>query len=95
MQILSNPLPLILFILFAALHFVPPLFASLFCKIIRYANICLHILLYFVFMLYRIPLDEVVLLFLVSLLLYVLSSSLFEKIGIRRKKNKVNEEEMP
>lgn len=95
MQIFAHPLPLALFVLFAALHFIPPLFSKSLCKILRYVNIGLHIILYLVLMLCRIPLDEVVLLLLVSLLLYVLSSLLWEKIGRGKEKAGESEEKMP
>ncbi len=89
MQILSHPLPLILYLFFAALHFISPALPPLGEKILKYANLALHVMLYFVMMLYRIPLDEVVFLYLFSLLLYVLSALFWQR---RRGAGKCSEE---
>ena len=83
MQILSQPLPLILWILLAGLHFAVPLLPRRIGIVLRYTNICLHIGLYFVCMLCRIPQEEVVLLFLLSLLAYVLSALLWQRTSRR------------
>ena len=73
MQIFLNPLPLIFFCALIALHFVSGAFSTLIEKIIKYANVALHIILFFVLMLYLIPLEEVALLYLFSLLFYLLA----------------------
>jgi len=79
MQIFSQPLPLILYLVLVALHFVSPALPPLWEKIVKYANLALHVVLYFVMMLCRISLDEVVLLYLLSLLLYLLAVLLFQR----------------
>ena len=80
MQIFLNPLAYISYLIIVALHFVAPPLPPLSEKILKYANIALHVAFYFVMMLCRIPLDEVVLLYLLSLLLYLLSALLFHKL---------------
>ena len=80
MQIFLNPLAYISYLIIVALHFVAPPLPPLSEKILKYANIALHVILYLVLMLCRIPLDEVVLLYLLSLLLYLLSALLFRKL---------------
>ena len=79
MQIFSQPLPLILWIALSAMHFILPILPGVWQRITKYANIYLHIALYFVLIFCRIPLDEVVLLFLLSLLFYILSALLWQK----------------
>lgn len=80
MQIFSHPVPLILAILLAVLHLVAPALPSVWEKIAKCANIYLHIVLYFALILFKIPLDEVVLIYLFSLLLYILSALLWQRI---------------
>ena len=80
MQIFLNPLAYISYLFVVALHFVAPALPPLWEKILKYAGIALHVILYLVLMLCRIPLDEVVLLYLLSLLLYLLSALLFHKL---------------
>ena len=80
MQIFLNPLAYISYLIIVALHFVAPPLPPLSEKILKYANIALHVAFYFVMMLCRIPLDEVVLLYLLSLLLYLLSALHFRKL---------------
>ncbi len=92
MQIFSHPVPLILAILLMLLHFVAPALPALFEKIMKYANICLHIVLYFALILFKIPLDEVVLVYLVSLLLYILSALLWQRIDARSEQSAAKEE---
>lgn len=79
MQIFSEPLPLIFWIALAAMHFILPALPENWQRISKYTNICLHIVLYFVLIVCRIPLDEVVLLFLITLLFYILSVLLWQK----------------
>ncbi len=79
MQILSHPLPLILCLFAMALHFLPPLLGGVWRGRMRYVNICLHIALYTVFLFASIPLGEVALFYLVSLLVYLCSVLLLEK----------------
>lgn len=80
MQIFLNPLAYISYLAVVALHFAAPALPPLWEKILKYANIALHVAFYFVMMLCRIPLDEVVLLYLLSLLLYLLSALFFHKL---------------
>ena len=80
MQIFLNSLAYISYLFVVALHFVASALPPLLEKILTYANIALHVVLYFVMMLCRIPLEEVVLLYLLSLLLYLLSALLFRKL---------------
>ncbi len=79
MQIFSQPLPLILWIALAAMHFILPILPGIWQRIAKYINIYLHIVLYFLLIFCRIPLDEVVLLFLLSFLFYLLSALLWQK----------------
>ena len=71
MQIFQSPLLLVLFCVLMTLHFVSGAFAPLIGKILRYANIVLHIAFFFVLMLCEIPLEEAALLYLISLFLYL------------------------
>jgi hypothetical protein len=80
MQIFSQPLPLILYLVLAALHFVSFALPPLWEKIVKYINLALHVILYFLMMLCRIPLDEVVLLYFLSLLLYLFAVLLFQRL---------------
>ena len=80
MQIFLNPLAYIGYFAVVALHFVAPVLPPLSEKILKYANIALHVILYFVMMLCRIPLDEVVLLYMLSLLLYAASALLWQRM---------------
>ncbi len=92
MQIFSHPLPLVLSLLLAALHFAAPALSGRWEGLLKYINVVLHIALYFLLMLYRIPLEEVALVFLFSLLLYVLSSLLWQSIRLRCEKRAAAEE---
>ena len=80
MQIFLNPLAYIGYLSVVAMHFASPALPCRAEKILKYVNLALHVLLYFVMMLCRIPLEEVVLLYLLSLLLYLLSALLFRKL---------------
>ena len=80
MQIFLNPLAYIGYLSVVAMHFASPALPCRAEKILKYVNLALHVLLYFVMMLCRIPLEEVVLLYLLSLLLYLLSALLFHKM---------------
>ncbi len=73
MQIFSHPLPLIFFCVLAALHFVSGALPPLIEKITRYVNIFLHIVFFFVLMLYKVEQEEVAFLYLLSLLFYLLA----------------------
>lgn len=84
MQILSSFLPLAFFLLLLLLHFVSEALSEMARKITKYVNIFLHICLFFVFMLYKIPLEEVALLYLVSLLFYLLANLFFARIVCAR-----------
>ena len=95
MQIFLNPLAYISYLAVVELHFASPPLSPLWEKILKYANIALHVALYFVMMLCRIPLDEVVLLYLLSLLLYLLSALLFHKLkgeAVREEKSAAERE---
>ena len=80
MLIFSKALPLSVYIVLVALHFVSPLLQGIGESILKYANLFFHVALFAILMLSSIPLDEVVLLYLVSLLLYLLSYLLWQKI---------------
>ena len=90
MQIFSNLLPLFSFFALLILHFAAAVLSSLARKTAKYVNIALHALLFFVCMLCKIPLEEVALLYLVSLLFYLLAELFFA----RRRRKKENEEKM-
>lgn len=80
MQIFSHPLAYILYLIAVAVHFAAPAMPGFAEKILKYANLSLHVAMYFVMMLCRIPLEEVVLLYMLSLLLYVLSALLWQSL---------------
>ncbi len=90
MQIFSNLLPLFSIFVLLGLHFAAAVLSSLAQKIIKYVNIALHILFFFICMQSEIPLEEVALLYLVSLLFYLLSQLFLA----RRCRKKENEEKM-
>ena len=90
MQIFSNLLPLFSFFSLLILHFAAAVLSSSARKTAKYVNIALHILFFFVCMLCKIPLEEVALLYLVSLLCYLLAELFFA----RRCRKKENEEKM-
>lgn len=79
MQIFLHPLPLILYILAQLLHFLPLLLCEKWRRKIRYANICFHVFVFIAGVIALIPLEEVALLYLFSLLLYLLSCRVMEK----------------
>ena len=79
MQILLSPLVLVLCILAMAMHFLPLLLPKCYRKIPRCVNICFHIVIYAVFLLRSIPLEEVAFFYLLSLLLYLFAALLEEK----------------
>ena len=80
MQIFLNPLVLALFLLLLVLHPLSGILPARLEKTVKYTNVCLHIVLFFVLMLKKIPLDEVALLYLVSLLFYLISYLLWERV---------------
>ena len=80
MQIFLNPLAYIAYLAVVAVHFAAPAVPPFWEKILKCANIALHVVLYFLLMLCRSPLDEVVLLYMLSLLLYVASALLWRRI---------------
>lgn len=80
MQIFFEALPLSVYIFLVALHFVSPALPRLGERILKYANLFFHVVLYALLMLYSIPLDEAVLLYLFSLLAYLLSFLLWQWI---------------
>ena len=86
MQIFLNPLALALFLLLLALHPLSGILPTRLEKTAKYTNICLHIVLLFVLMLKKIPLNEVALLYLISLLFYLLSYLFRERVH-RLKRN--------
>lgn len=90
MQIFSNLLPLFSFFALLILHFAAAVLSSLARKIAKYVNIALHILFFFICMQFKIPLEEVALLYLVSLLCYLLAELFFAP----RCRKKENEEKM-
>ncbi len=71
MQILSQPLPLVLYVILLAAHFLPLLFSEKLGKILRYANITLHIILFALLLWTSVPMEETALLYLLSLLVYL------------------------
>ena len=73
MQIFLHPLPLVLYILAELLHFVPLFLPQRWRKNVRFANICFHIFVFIACLVASISLEEVALLYLFSLLLYLLS----------------------
>ena len=87
MQFFSNPLPVALFLLVLILHFASAAFSCTVERIIKYANIFLHIVLFFVLMLCKIPLQEAALLYLLSLLFYLLAYLFWERVHCMKKKN--------
>ena len=84
MQIFSHPWLIAFFSFLLLAHFLSALFASYIERIIKYANIALHIILYFFLMLAKIPLQEAALLYLVSLLFYLCAFLLFESLRKKR-----------
>lgn len=90
MQIFSEALPLFVYVALVALHFVSPVLPRLWESILKYANLFFHLVLYALLMLYSIPLDEAVLLYLFSLLLYLFSFLLWQ--WIRKKQGSALQE---
>lgn len=84
MQIFSHLFPLAFFLLLLVLHFASEALSKNARKITKYVNIFLHICLFFVLMLYQIPLEEVALLYLVSLLFYLLANLFFVRMACAR-----------
>ena len=80
MQILSNPLPLVLYVILLAAHFLPLLFFEKLGKILRYINIALHIVLFALLLWTSVPMEETALLYLLSLLTYLFSALAQERI---------------
>ena len=96
MQIFSNFLPLAFFLLLLILHFVSEMLSEKTRKITKYVNIFLHICLFFILMLHKIPLEEVALLYLVSLLSYLCAALFFARavrarLGYAKKNGKEDE----
>ena len=87
MQILAQPLPLAIYIAVTALHFVFSALPSSWGRILKCVNLFFHVALYALLMLCRIPLEEVVLLYLFSLLAYLLSCLLWQKNCEKRAEN--------
>ena len=80
MQILAQPLPLAMYIAVVAFHFVFSALPRPWDRALKFVNIFFHVALYALLMLRGIPLDEVVLLYLFSLLFYLLSFLLWQRI---------------
>ena len=93
MQILAQPLPLAVYIAIVALHFVFSALPRPWESILKYANLFFHVAFYALSMLCRIPLAEVVLLYLVSLLAYLLSCLLWKKIREKQAEHAVRSDE--
>ena len=83
MTIFSSPLILAASIALIFLHVVPRLTRGIVSKIIEIVNITLHIVLICGMLFARIPYEEVVLVLMLSLFVYVVLYCVFSKIGAR------------
>lgn len=93
MQILAQPLPLVAYITAVAFHFVFSALPRPWDRALKFVNIFFHVALYALLMLCGIPLDEVVLLYLVSLLSYLLSYLLWQWIRKKQGESAAGSEE--
>lgn len=88
MQIFQSSYSLAAFFLLIALHFLSGFLPALWEKAVKYVNIALHIAFYFLLMYASIPLEETVLLYLFSLLCYLLSAGLQRALSARREERR-------
>ncbi len=80
MTLLNFPLLLAAAGIIFVLHFAASFTHGILSKCISFANIALHICLFILFLVFNIPIDEVVMIFVVSLFCLVLSAYIEDKL---------------
>jgi len=80
MLIFENALIVALIGALIVLHILSFVFTKVISRIITYINITLHIVLFALLLFKNIPIEETVLVFMASLLSYVLSAFIYYKI---------------
>ena len=78
------PYVLAAFLLMLALHIAALLFHDPVGKILSYVNIGLHIVFVFLLLLGKVPLEESVLLYMISVTVYLFGGALSARIGAKK-----------